>query len=281
MKRLLYTLLLAVTGFATAWGSPAAADDAATPAAADTVSAALATVWGSHITPVLDAKYPGNAKAAAEFIRGISDAFNVSAEQEPYYQGILQGFTVAERLEQMKQLGFPIDGESFLRALATALEGGATGFTPTTADRYLNDYMSRQYEAKLAADTLSVESQRRFIEQNAAREGVITTPSGLLFEVITEGEGEGPTLDDAVSVTYTGKLYNGEIFDDSEGSDVTFPVSGLVPGFTQGLLMMKPGGTYRIIIPSELGYGPRGTAGVIPGNAALDFTITLHRVIKH
>ncbi|MDE6403276.1 MAG: FKBP-type peptidyl-prolyl cis-trans isomerase [Muribaculaceae bacterium] len=281
MRRLLYTLLLAVTGFATAWGSPAAADDAATPAAADTVSAALATVWGSHITPVLDAKYPGNAKAAAEFIRGISDAFNVSAEQEPYYQGILQGFTVAERLEQMKQLGFPIDRESFLRALSNALEGGDTGFTPTTADRYLSDYMSRQYEAKLAADTLSVESQRRFIEQNATREGVITTPSGLLFEVITEGEGEGPTLDDAVSVTYTGKLYNGEIFDDSEGSDVTFPVSGLVPGFTQGLLMMKPGGTYRIIIPADLGYGPRGTAGVIPGNAALDFTITLHRVIKH
>ena len=278
MKRILYTTLAAVAGIFTAWGSPA--PSAVEPSATDTVSAALATVWGSHITPVLDAKYPDNRQAADEFIRGISDAFNVSAEQEPYYQGILQGFTVAERLEQMKQLGFPIDRESFIKALANALQGGATGFTPATADRYLSDYMSRQYEAKLAADTLSVESQRRFIEQNAAREGVITTPSGLQFEVITEGEGDCPTLDDAVSVTYTGKLYNGEIFDDSEGNDVTLPIKGLVPGFTQGLLMMKPGGTYRIIIPSDLGYGPKGTAGVIPGNAALDFTITLHRVIK-
>ena len=277
MRRICIVLLTVASVFSV-WGhtAPLPVDSSEV----DTVSAALATVWGSHITPVLQNKYPGNETASAEFVKGIADAFNVSSEQEPYYQVILQGFTVMERLEQMKELGFPIDRNSFLASLAKALAGGETGFTPTTADRYLSDYMSRKYEQQLAADTLSMESQRRFIEQQAARDGVVTTPSGLLFEVITEGEGEGPSLDDAVAVTYTGKLYNGEIFDDSEGQEVTFPVSGLVPGFTQGLLMMKPGGTYRIIIPSELGYGSKGTAGVIPGNAALDFTITLHRVLK-
>jgi len=247
--------------------------------ASDTVSVALATVWSGHMSPVLEQKYSENNTATAEFVRGINDAFNVPAEQEPYYQGILQGFTIVERLGQMRELGFPVDRDVFVKSLIVALNGGETGFTPASADRYLNDYMSRQYERQLAADTLSTESQKAFLAREGAREGVITTPQGLLFEVITEGDGQGPSLDDSVMVTYTGRLYNGEVFDESQ-SVVTFPVAGLVPGFTQGLLMMKPGGTYRIIIPSELGYGPRGTAGVIPGNAALDFTITLHEVVK-
>lgn len=278
MRRILATLIVAACVFATrAQSQP----QETTAQAADTVSAALATVWAGHIAPVLDARYPGDAKAAGEFVRGITDAFNVSPEQEAYYQGILQGFTVVERLGQMRDLGFPIDRDAFIKALSTALAGGETGFTPTSADHYLNDYMSRQYEAQMAADTLSVESQNAFLAREEARDGVIKTPSGLLFEVITEGEGDGPTLDDSVVVDYTGKLYNGEVFDSSDGQPVTFPVKGLVPGFTQGLLMMKPGGTYRIIIPASLGYGSKGASGVIPGNAALDFTIKLDHVVKN
>ncbi|MDE5635508.1 MAG: FKBP-type peptidyl-prolyl cis-trans isomerase [Muribaculaceae bacterium] len=277
MKRISIVILMIVATLA-GWSRPSSA----TPAdslAADTVSAALATVWSSHMSPILEQRYASDPNATRMFIKGINDAFNVGTDQEPYYQGILQGMTVVERLGQMRELGFPIDRDAFIKALTTALEGSSTGFTPSSADRYLSDYMSRQYERRMAADTLSTESQRAFLDREASREGVVKTPQGLLFQVITEGEGEGPTLDDSVKVTYTGRLYNGEIFDESE-SDVTFPVSGLVPGFTQGLLMMKPGGTYRIIIPSDLGYGPRGTAGVIPGNAALDFTITLHEVIR-
>ncbi|MDE6448546.1 MAG: FKBP-type peptidyl-prolyl cis-trans isomerase [Muribaculaceae bacterium] len=277
MKRISIVILMIGATLA-GWSRPSSA----TPAdslAADTVSTALATVWSSHMSPILEQRYASDPNATRLFIKGINDAFNVAADQEPYYQGILQGMTVVERLAQMRELGFPIDRSTFIKALTEALEGGPTGFTPSSADRYLSDYMSRQYERRLAADTLSTESQRAFLDREASRDGVIKTPQGLLFQVITEGEGDGPTLDDSVRVTYTGRLYNGEIFDESE-SDVTFPVSGLVPGFTQGLLMMKPGGTYRIIIPSDLGYGPRGTAGVIPGNAALDFTITLHEVVR-
>ncbi|MDE6084862.1 MAG: FKBP-type peptidyl-prolyl cis-trans isomerase [Muribaculaceae bacterium] len=247
--------------------------------AADTVSTALATVWSGHIRPILEQNYGTDSKAKDEFIRGITEAFNVSPDQEPYYQGILQGFTVMQRLGQMRELGLPAERDAFLRALGIALAGGDTGFTPTTADEYLNSFMSRKYEAMAAADTLSMQSQVEFLARERAREGVIETPSGLLFQVITEGEGAGPSLDDAVVVTYTGRLYNGEIFDEAPTA-VTFPVKGLVEGFTQGLLMMKPGGTYRIVIPPSLGYGSSGTAGVIPGNAALDFTITLHDVLK-
>ncbi len=276
MKRILIVPLMAVAALAV-WGRSASAPGDSL--AADTVSAALATVWSSHMSPILKERYAADSNSTGQFIKGINDAFSVSADREPYYQGILQGMTVAERLGQMRELGFPIDRDTFIKALTVALEGGETGFTPSSADRYLSDYMSRQYEKQLTADTLSVESQQTFLEREASREGIVRTPQGLLFQIITEGEGTGPTLDDSVRVTYTGRLYNGEIFDESE-SDVIFPVSGLVPGFTQGLLMMKPGGTYRIIIPADLGYGKRGTAGVIPGNAALDFTITLHEVIR-
>lgn len=276
MKRVIVSLISISCAIA-AWCNPQA-ENIQSPAT-DSVSVALATVWGSHLSPLLQQKYPGDSIAAAEFARGINDAFGVSPTEEPYYQGILQGFTLVERLGQMRDLGFPINRDTFVRALKDAIAGRTMPFSPTSADRYLNEYMSREYERQLAADTLSRDSQQKFIDRQAARDGVIRTPSGLLFEVIQEGEGEGPSMDDAVNVSYIGKLYNGEIFDQSD-SEVTFPVAGLVPGFTQGLLMMKPGGTYRIIIPAELGYGSKGTAGVIPGNAALDFTITLHNVVK-
>lgn len=250
-----------------------------TPTAADSVSRAFGTVWGSYIHDMLDNRYPADGHAVNSFVEGVAAAFGEPAAREPYYQGVLQGFTVIERLKQMRELGFPIDSDAFIRALRTTLAGGSTGFTSESADTYLNDYMSRQYEASMAADTLSTASQRDFLAREAAREGVITTPDGLLFQVITEGEGAGPSLDDTVAITYTGRLYNGTVFDEAD-EPVSLPVRGLVPGFSEGLLMMKPGGTYRIIIPSDLGYGPHGTAGVIPGNAALDFTITLINVIK-
>ena len=273
-------IAIATIALLTSLVSRAADDTTAThDEAADTVSTALATVWSGHILPVLEQNYGTDDKAKEEFIKGITEAFNVSPDREPYYQGILQGFTVMQRLGQMRELGLPAEREAFLRALSVALNGGDTGFTPKSADNYLNSYMSRKYEAMAAADTLSMASQMDFMARERARDGVIETPSGLLFQVITEGEGTGPSLDDAVAVTYTGRLYNGEVFDEAE-TPVTFPVKGLVEGFTQGLLMMKPGGTYRIVIPPSLGYGPSGTAGVIPGNAALDFTITLNDVLK-
>lgn len=276
MKYLLGTFLALLSIFtASAQSSIAKTQDVAS----DTVSTALATVWSGHILPVLQNNYGDNSVAKAQFIRGIGEAFMLTPDKEPYYQGVLQGLSMMQRLAQMSELGLPVDPAVFTAALGQALEGKDTGFTPTSADEYLNAFMSRKYEAMLAADTLSMVSQQEFLAREKSRDGVIETPSGLLFQIITEGEGMTPSLDDVVSVSYTGRLYNGEIFDESE-SAVTFPVKGLVPGFTQGLLMMKPGGTYRIIIPPDLGYGKEGTAGVIPGNAALDFTITLHDIIK-
>ena len=102
------------------------------------------------------------------------------------------------------------------------------------------------------------------------------TASGLQYQVVKEGEGASPTTTDIVLVHYTGRLQDGTIFDSSQGKQpVPFPVTGVIPGFTEGLQLMKKGGTYRLRIPPNLAYGPAGAGGVIPPNATLDFEIQL------
>lgn len=109
-----------------------------------------------------------------------------------------------------------------------------------------------------------------------AGQQVVTTASGLRLQTIEEGTGPQPTTTDIVLVHYTGRLEDGTVFDSSEGKQpVPFPVTGVIPGFTEGLQMMKKGGTYRLRIPPELAYGAEGAGGVIPPNATLEFDIQL------
>jgi FKBP-type peptidyl-prolyl cis-trans isomerase FkpA/FKBP-type peptidyl-prolyl cis-trans isomerase FklB len=105
---------------------------------------------------------------------------------------------------------------------------------------------------------------------------VVTTASGIQLQTIKEGTGPQPTTTDIVLVHYEGKLQDGTVFDSTEGKQpVPFPVTGVIPGFTEGLQMMKKGGTYRLRIPPQLAYGEKGAGGVIPPNATLDFKIQL------
>ncbi len=106
----------------------------------------------------------------------------------------------------------------------------------------------------------------------------ITTDSGLQYIMIEEGSGDSPTELDMVLVDYTGWLApDGPKFDSSidRGQPAGFPVNGVIPGFAEGLQLLKPGGTIRLIIPPELGYGPSGSGSVIPPNATLIFDVTL------
>ena len=104
----------------------------------------------------------------------------------------------------------------------------------------------------------------------------VTTESGLQIRVIEEGQGPHPAATDIVLIDYTGTLEDGTVFDTSEGKQpIPLPVTGSIPGFAEGLQMMRKGGTYRLRIPSELGYGPTGAGGVIPPNAELEFEVTL------
>lgn len=106
---------------------------------------------------------------------------------------------------------------------------------------------------------------------------VVTTPSGLRFQVLAPGSGRRPVRGDAVLVSYQGRLADGRVFDAAE-QPVGLLVDATVPGFTEALLLMNEGGRYRFWIPPRLAYGAEGSGGVVPPDAELDFTLTLHRI---
>lgn len=115
-----------------------------------------------------------------------------------------------------------------------------------------------------------------FLETNAKKEGVMVTASGLQYKILQAGSGAQPKASDSVTVNYRGELINGSEFDSGQG--ISFPLSGVIPGWTEGLQLMKEGGKYRFFIPSELAYGESGAARVIPPNAALVFDVELVKV---
>lgn len=121
-----------------------------------------------------------------------------------------------------------------------------------------------------------------YMETNARREGVITTPSGLQYEVLRDGEagGRSPKATDQVRCHYEGSFIDGKVFDSSyrSGSPIVFPLNGVIPGWTEGLQYMKEGAKFRFVIPYQLGYGPRGYAS-IPPCSTLVFEVELIEVI--
>ncbi|NNE69594.1 MAG: FKBP-type peptidyl-prolyl cis-trans isomerase [Rhodothermales bacterium] len=126
-------------------------------------------------------------------------------------------------------------------------------------------------EANMAASTA-------FLAEVETRDGIMATPSGLMYEVITEGEGEKPNAVSSVTVHYEGTLPDGTVFDSSyaRGETISFPLNRVIPGWTEGLQLMSPGAKYKFYIPSNLAYGQRGTpGGPIGPNQALIFTVEL------
>lgn len=237
-------------------------------APADSVSSALATSIGTYIKQSVEKQYAPSSSERKRFQEALSKGIMVTEKERPYYEGLAEGMKLADNLNRLREMGFNVDNKMFVSALEKFMRGDSTGFTAEQADEYLAQCEQRIHQVELDA-------QQAFLDAQAARDGVVRLPSGLLFETIVEGEGEHPTVDDTVEVLYTGRLADGKIFDQTKGSPAVFPVSRLIKGFTEGLTMMRPGGTYRLFIPAELGYGERGAGRDIPGNAALDFTVEL------
>ena len=126
-------------------------------------------------------------------------------------------------------------------------------------------------------DSLPAASQQAFIDSVAALPGARQLPSGVVVVTEQAGTGDFPTDSSTVMARYTGRFSNGFVFDSTD-EPVALPVGELVAGFSEGLKLMQPGGRYRLVIPADKGYGPRGVAGHIPGNAALDFTIDVSAI---
>ncbi len=185
------------------------------------------------------------------------------------------GMMVGERV--LKQYG-ELDYDLLVEAMKAQAAGEDTLMSMEDAQAALE--AQQQQAAGEAAAAASAEGEA-FLAENAAREGVSVTDSGLQYEVLTEAEGAKPTEDDTVSVHYVGTLMDGTTFDSSvdRGEPASFPLKGVIPGWTEGLQLMNLGSKYRFVIPSDLAYGDRGAGQAIGPGATLVFEVELLEIL--
>lgn len=141
--------------------------------------------------------------------------------------------------------------------------------------------MKERQDREAAELTQTVQANSKFFAENKTKPGVIQTASGLQYAIIKQGEGDSPTDEDVVEVHYVGKLLDGTVFDSSRerGEPAKFPVNGVIPGWSEGVKLMKPGAVYMLYIPPDLGYGNQKN-GPIPAGSALIFEVELLSVEK-
>ncbi|WP_286695182.1 FKBP-type peptidyl-prolyl cis-trans isomerase [Spongiibacter sp. UBA1325] len=175
----------------------------------------------------------------------------------------------------------PLDVDAFSAGVRDAIAGGELKMSDeeimSTLQAYQQKQMAeRQVESQALAETNRKEAEA-FLAENASAEGVVVTDSGLQYKVLAEGDGARPSESDTVEVHYEGTLLDGSVFDSSyqRGETVSFPVNGVIEGWTEALQMMKVGSKWKLFIPSDLAYGPGGAGQMIGPNAALVFEVEL------
>ena len=182
--------------------------------------------------------------------------------------------------QQLKGMGVDhINKEDFDEAVHAAFEGKETKLTPEEAQKILQEYLQKLNEKN---EAIAREAGDKFLEANRKNPGVHVTESGLQYVVDKEGTGAQPSATDEVTVHYTGRLLDGTVFDSSvnRGQPATFPLNRVIPGWTEGVQLMKEGAKFTFFIPSDLAYGPQGIPNAIPPHSTLIFDVELIKVIK-
>jgi len=198
------------------------------------------------------------------------NAQNLNTEMEKVSYSL--GVNVAK---SVKSQGLEsIDSDAIAKAFKDVFEGNTLEISEEEANIVLQDYFGKLANEKQKAN---VEAGQKFLDENAKRDGVVTTATGLQYEVLKEGSGDSPKETDNVTVHYHGTLIDGTVFDSSvdRGQPATFPVNGVIPGWVEALKLMNPGAKYKLFIPSNLAYGERGAGGAIGPNATLVFEVEL------
>jgi len=187
--------------------------------------------------------------------------------------------------DEMKQNETTLNPELIFQGYKDASEGKPL-FTEADVQKVMTAFSKvmreKQMEQMQKKGDAAVEKGLAYLAAKEKEAGVKKTASGLLYRVITEGKGKTPKASNVVKVHYEGKLVGGKVFDSSyeRGQPVEFEVNGVIPGWTEGLQLMKEGGKYELFIPSGLAYGPRGAGQDIGPNEALTFTVELIQVVK-
>jgi len=209
----------------------------------------------------------------------------VAAAASAQDMGYAMGYRIGQQiLAEHTEMGTPVDHESLATGLADAVSGGKSRLDEgqlRAALAGLEAAMRRKQQEMAvrmqAAAKANLAKGAEYLKARAGEKGVTALPSGLLYEVIKEGSGPRPKLDDVVIAHYTGKHIDGRVFDGTDAKDgpATFPLRAVVPGWQEALQLMPKGSTWRICLPPELGYGEQGSPPAIEPNEVLIFDIEL------
>lgn len=192
------------------------------------------------------------------------------------------GLGIGRQLSQMGAEDLNID--DFAQAIKDVLAGKETQIGEAEAQTIVREFFEKQEAKQRAAAAEKYKDNKAkgeaWLAENAKKEGVVTLPSGLQYKVLSEGNGRQPKATDAVKCHYEGMLIDGTLFDSSiqRGEPATFPLNGVIAGWTEGLQLMKEGAKYRFFIPYNLAYGEHGAGQQIPPFSALVFDVELIEV---
>ena len=193
------------------------------------------------------------------------------AQKASYGIGLNMGKSLAQ--EGMDDL----DSKAVAQGIEDAIGNKEQKLTDEQLMEAFTFLQTRAEERMAEMNAKAVEAGKKFLEENAKREGVKTTESGLQYEVVNAAEGRQPTENDVVTVHYEGSLTDGTVFDSSikRGSPIDLPVGGVIPGWVEGLQLMHVGEKFKLYIPSELAYGEQSPSPLIPANSVLVFDLEL------
>ncbi|WP_308233596.1 FKBP-type peptidyl-prolyl cis-trans isomerase [Prevotella sp.] len=193
------------------------------------------------------------------------------------------GLGIGRQLAQMGAEDLNID--DFSQAIKDILTGKEPQVSDQEAQKLVTTFFEEQEAKQRAAAAEKYKDNKEkgeaWLANKAMEEGVVALPSGLLYQVLNEGSGKKPTAEDTVECHYEGRLIDGTVFDSSykRGESATFPLNGVIAGWTEGVQLMSEGAKYRFFIPYQLAYGERGAGQAIPPFAALVFDVELIKVL--
>lgn len=242
------------------------------------VLSALMLVALAQVATAQDAPpAPAPAPAAPEAPAAPQPAPEVDMKKVSTLIGANMGKNLAK---QLASDGLEIDKAALVQAFTDALNGNAPAIDQAEMEAVMKNLSMALPAMRQKVADKNLAAGDAFLAENAKKEGIKTTTSGLQYRVIQEGTGKSPVATDRVQVQYAGKLISGEEFDSSykRGEPAEFPVGGVIPGWTEALQLMKEGGKMEVFVPAKLAYGQRNQPG-IPPNSTLIFEVELLKVL--
>ncbi|MHA8099967.1 FKBP-type peptidyl-prolyl cis-trans isomerase [Aquirufa aurantiipilula] len=232
--------------------------------------------------PATKAKVAAKPAAAAPKVKSANHSgahFASTLDSVSYAVGVLVA-------QNFKSQNVVLNPETVAKGFTAATQGSTLSLSEQECQKVVNNFMMRNQERQMAEGAKQYlpnkEAGEKFLAENKKKAGVLVTPSGLQYEIIKAGDGPKPTSADKVKTHYHGTLIDGTVFDSSvdRGEPISFPVTGVIPGWVEALQMMTVGSKWKLYIPQELAYGIRGGGAAIKPYSALIFEVELIAIEK-